>query len=499
MAELSDYKLQRMTWELCGDCTGGDLIASPADCKGRGVAVDITMCDEPLDVSDHHVYLLWRHRQAHKRGTEELFSMDAAAGRKAVYWPRSMACIEGVVECQLVLSYADGGSITSRTFLVRVQEDLVGCVDPGDGFSLFVDVIKRYEDATADLLGVAEDLRREAAEGGFSGTPGKDGRDGIDGKDGAPGPQGEPGPAGPAGADGAPGRDGIDGKDGAPGRDGAAGAPGRDGVSPKVTIEDDGVGGALMKVECDGVVTQATVLRGPKGDKGDAGAAGEKGDSGERGPQGEKGEKGDPGEKGEKGDKGEPGEKGEKGDPGEGGGRAGTQMVPIYADSTFTLDTDSIGFNRYLSTVLSSDVLEKNDFIIDYNRNLCQVLDRELYTAAYDNYPDVFRYKVKLIGSLRGLKLVLVTGLDVKPGETTDDYFALDNVVARVGDYVLSVDTGCIGIVEEVETENEYESGVIVTGVSRLGAPDLTSYATKDFVTEKIAAAMPADLTEVSF
>lgn len=493
MADLSDYKLQQMTWELGGECTGGELIASPSDYRGRGIAVDIMLDGEPLDVGDHHVYLLWRHRQARKRGTEELFSMDAAAGRKAVYWPRTMASMEGVAECQLVLSYADGGSISSRTFLVRVQEDLLGGVDSGDGFTLFVDVIKRYEDATADLLGVAEDLRREAAEGGFNGAPGKDG---------APGPQGEPGPAGPAGADGAPGRDGTDGKDGAPGRDGADGAPGRDGVSPKVTIEGDADGGAVMKVECDGVVTQATVLRGPKGEKGDdgaAGPAGEKGDPGERGPQGEKGEKGDPGEKGEKGDKGDPGEKGEKGDPGEGGGRAGTQICPIYADSTFTLGTDSTGFNRYLSSLLSSNVLEKNDFIVDYNRNLCQILNRELYRAADGKYPDSYKYTVKLIGSLRGLKLVLVTGLDVKPGETTDDYFALDNVVARVGDYVFSVDTGCIGIVEEVETENEYESGVIVTGVSRLGAPDLSSYATKEFVTEKIAAAIPADLTEVSF
>ena len=165
MAELKEFALQQMSWELCGDCTGGELIASPADYKGRGVAVDITLCAEPLDVSEHHVYLLWRHRQARKRGCEELFSMDAAAGRKAIYWPRAMANFEGVVECQLVLSYAQGGTITSRTFLVRVQEDLVAGVDAGDGFTLFVDMVKRYEDATGELLQVAEQLRRDAAEG----------------------------------------------------------------------------------------------------------------------------------------------------------------------------------------------------------------------------------------------------------------------------------------------------------------------------------------------
>lgn len=490
MAELSDYKLQRMTWELCGDCTGGDLIASPADYKGRGVAVDIILCDEPLDVSEHHVYLLWRHRQARKRGTEELFSMDAAAGRKAVYWPRSMACIEGVVECQLVLSYADGGSITSRTFLVRVQEDLVGSVDPGDGFTLFVDVIKRYEDATASLLGVAEDLRREAAEGGFAGAPGKDGRDGVDGRDGAdgkdgsPGPQGEPGPAGPAGADGAPGRDGVDGKpgrdgvdgkDGAPGRDGADGAPGRDGASPKVTIESGDDGSATMRVECDGVVTQATVLRGPKGDKGD------------------------PGEKGDQGEKGEPGEKGEKGDPGDGTGVSGTSITYLYGEGVFSVETDDRGIDQYVATIRATPVLKPKDIVIDRLKNFCQVMSVKLYTEADDKYPAVYEYKVKRIGSLRGVNLVFINGLNVEPGVTTDDYVPIDNQVVRDGDYLFSVDTGCLVRVEECEMYSELETGAIVTGVTRFGAPDFSAYATKEFVAEQIAASIPADLSEVSF
>ena len=39
----------------------------------------------------------------------------------------------------------------------------------------------------------------------------------------------------------------------------------------------------------------------------------------------------------------------------------------------------------------------------------------------------------------------------------------------------------------------------MITGVSKLGAPDMTAYATKAYVDEKIAAVIPADLSEVSF
>lgn len=591
MAELCEFALQQMVWELCGDCSGGELIASPADYKTRGVAVDITLCEEPLDVSEHHVYLIWRHRQSRKRGCEELFSMDATAGCKAVYWPRAMASAEGMAECQLVLSYADGGSITSRTFLVRVQEELIGSVDSGDGFTLFIDAIKRYEDATADLLGVAEQLRTEATEGGFKGDrgePGKDGapgRDGVDGKDGAPGrdgkdgapgrdgkdgtpgrdgkdgkpgPVGETGPAGAPGRDGANGKDGADGKPGAPGRDGKdgvspnvtietvdgsptmkvecggvvtqatvlqgpkgdagepgtkgekgdkgePGADGRDGASPNVTIEDGPDGSALMKIECNGVVTQATVLRGPKGDTGrtgDKGEKGDKGDPGEKGERGDPGEKGVPGEKGDKGDPGEKGDKGEKGDPGEGSGGSGTSVrfFKYYENGyTFskTVDFDDIGVETddWHTSVHTNAVYKLHDLIVDFRKNLLEVTKIQ----PDSKNPGFFEYDTRIIGSLRGVNLVLLKGVDVDPGVTTDDFIEIEPQIIREGDYVLSVDTGCMAMVEETYEGEDYERGVRLTGISRFRAPDLAAYATKDYVDQKIAAAIPADLSEVSF
>lgn len=547
MAELCEFALQQMVWELCGDCSGGELIASPADYKTRGVAVDITLCEEPLDVSAHHVYLIWRHRQARKRGCEELFAMDAAAGRKAVYWPRAMACIEGVVECQLVLSYADGGSMTSRTFLVRVQEELIGSVDPGDGFTLFVDVIKRYENATADLLGVAEQLRAEAAEGGFKGDPGepgKDGapgRDGVDGKDGAPGRDGEPGPAGAPGRDGAdgapgkdgaPGRDGADGKPGEPGRDGA---DGKDGASPNVTIETvDGV--PVMKVECGGVVTQATVLQGPKGDAGEPGAKGERGEKGYSGVDGKdgaspnviietaadgtalmkvecngvvtqatvlQGPKGDAGDPGEKGEKGDPGEKGEKGDPGGDPDRPTTRIkcykwfpnvYSFKSDPNFDFDDDEEAY-EWRATFNSYTILALHDYYIDYDHNLLEIVG----VKRHKSDPNAWEYDSRIVGSLRGAKLVLMKGIDIEPGVSSKDYIEIEPTIVREGDYILSVDTGCMSFVESVRSDSDYETGIMITGVSKLGAPDMTTYATKAYVDEKITAAIPADLSEVSF
>lgn len=62
--------------------------------------------------------------------------------------------------------------------------------------------------------------------------------------------------------------------------------------------------------EAHEAVANVELTPGPKGDKGDPGAAGPagaKGDQGEPGAAGAKGDKGDPGAAGPKGDKGEPG------------------------------------------------------------------------------------------------------------------------------------------------------------------------------------------------
>ena len=414
MAELKEFSLQQMSWELCGDCTGGELIASPADYKGRGVAVDITLCAEPLDVSEHHVYLLWRHRQARKRGCEELFSMDAAAGRKAIYWPRAMANFEGVVECQLVLSYAQGGTITSRTFLVRVQEDLVAGVDAGDGFTLFVDMVKRYEDASGELLQVAEQLRRDAAEGNFNGRPGETG------------PAGEQGPAG------------------------------RDGVSPVVTIEDGGEGAPVIKIETAAGVQSATVLRGPKG---------EKGDRGEKGDKGEPGEKGDKGETGAKGEKGDPGPQGEHGIDGVNGVDGinlshswdGTVLNVTSASGTSGVDlrgpegpagADLRGracihvngqlrmVNRGSSITDEPNLYVVGDRIIDSTGQLFYVREVDTRYADWSYYLD-FEYKV------HDHRILTVEGVDLAVGETKKSVLVMGYDI-YTDEYVIDWTTGTI-------------------------------------------------------
>lgn len=79
--------------------------------------------------------------------------------------------------------------------------------------------------------------------------------------------------------------------------------------------------------------TGAAGEQGPKGDKGDTGATGEqgpkgdKGDTGATGEQGPKGDKGEPGaagEQGSKGDKGDTGDKGAQGDKGDAGEKGET-------------------------------------------------------------------------------------------------------------------------------------------------------------------------------
>lgn len=464
MAELKEFALQQMSWELCGDCTGGELIASPADYKGRGIAVDITLCAEPLDVSEHHVYLLWRHRQVRKRGCEELFSMDAAAGRKAIYWPRAMANFEGVVECQLVLSYAQGGTITSRTFLVRVQEDLVAGVDAGDGFTLFVDMIKRYEDASGELLQVAEQLRRDAAEGNFNGRPGD------------PGPTGKQGP------------------------------PGRDGVSPVVSIEDSGEGAPMIKVETAAGVQSATVLRGPKGEKGERG---DKGEKGERGEKGDKGEKGDAGAKGEKGDTGPQGEHGIDGVDGTNGvdgvngisvshswdgtvlnvtSASGTSGVDLRGpEGPAGKDLRSGGCihypgilrvaNRECSITDKPNKYVVGDRIIDYAGQLFYVRKRRemdpIYNACY--YDLDFEYKVY------DHRILTVEGVDLAVGETKKEV-RVDGYDISAGEYVIDWATGTIMMIESLGVCYEDYSFANLKCVSKLATEAYVKKLVEDII-----------------
>ena len=286
---LVDDGLAKLVWSECDAVLGGALVASPADAHGRGISLGIERDGAGVDLTGAHVYLVWRHRELRKRGCEPFEAVDAGAGKFRVFYPAAMASDEGTVDAQIVISFDDGRTLSSRAFSVRVEQVLVGGAASGDGFSLFVDVIKKYEEATSAALDVAADLRRAAAAGEFDGKDGADGLPGCNGVDGR------------GGADGAPGRDGIDGKDGLPGQDGANGVDGKDGApGEKGEKGDPGEAGPQgpqgPKDEAftfaDFSAEQLESLRGPQGLPGKDGAKGDKGDPGEAGPQGPQGEPG---------------------------------------------------------------------------------------------------------------------------------------------------------------------------------------------------------------
>ena len=285
MAGLDTDGLSTLTWSQADEVFGGVLVASPADAKGRGVLLKVVRDETPVDLTGASVYLVWRHRELRKRGCEPFEAVDIAAGSFMVWYPAAMACAEGTVDAQVMVSWGER-SLSSRAFSIHVEQVLVGGTQSADGFTLFVEAIKKYEAAADAALDVADELRKAAANGEF------DGKDGVDGKEGA---------------DGAPGKDGTDGKDGAPGAKGDTGAQG-----PK--------GDAFTYA--DFTVEQLEALRGPQGLQGETGPTGPKGATGETGPQGPKGETGATGETGAKGDTGETGAtgpQGPKGDTGETG------------------------------------------------------------------------------------------------------------------------------------------------------------------------------------
>lgn len=237
MAETSTFALagdglSAVTWDECDAPLGGCFTASPADAEGRGLALTVTRGGEAVDLSDATVYLLWRHRERRVRGCEPFEAVDASKGAFRVYWPAAMACAEGAVDAQVMVT-SDGEAISTLPFVVRVAQVLTGAGEGGgDGYSLFLEAIEKFEGADAlisDAVAKAQQAASVAAEAledaqGASGaitaanaaataaTQAKDQllaaaeRGDFDGAPGAPG---------------APGKDGTDGEDGAPGADGA--------------------------------------------------------------------------------------------------------------------------------------------------------------------------------------------------------------------------------------------------------------------------------------
>jgi hypothetical protein len=234
--------------------------------------------DAAADLTGAAVYFVWKHKVTGERGTEPFSAIDASIGTFEVYYPAAMQEAEGAVQAQVMVSRGDDTYISSRVFTIRVEPVVVGGEEHKDGFTLFLDAINAYEHATeittdaataansaAQLANTArENLTAAAERGDFDGT------------------------------------DGVDG------------------FSPTATVTQTADGATITITDKNGTTT-ANVTKGVKGDKGDTGDVGPqgpKGDTGERGPQGIQGEVGLRGPKGDTGDAGPQGPQGIQGETG---------------------------------------------------------------------------------------------------------------------------------------------------------------------------------------
>ena len=351
---LETYGLHEIVWNAADQSIGGELIASSNDVRGRGIALTVRENGAAANLSGATVYLVWCHRAMGDRGTCEFDAVDASVGKFRVYYPGAMCVAAGAVDAQIMLSLGGGRYISTRTFTIRVERVVVDGTETEDGFSLFVEAMRAYENvaeittsaAAAANQAVAE-LRAAVERGDFDGADGVDGfsptasvtqtgegatitvtdRNGTTTADiarGAQGPQGETGATGAAGPQGPKGDDGDDGQDGfsptvavanitgghrvtitdANGPhsfdvyDGSgSGSGGSDGITPTVNVSaiTGGHNVSFYYGEHDARNADFDVMDGSDGAAGATGPQGpkgDKGDTGATGPQGPQGETG---------------------------------------------------------------------------------------------------------------------------------------------------------------------------------------------------------------
>lgn len=461
--------LHPLSWETCDQALGGGLVASPADARGRGIDLSVTRGGEPVDFTGAKIYLVWRHREARRRGCEPFEAVDAAAGRFRLHYPAALAGDEGGVDAQLMASWGDR-SLSSLPFSIRVEQAIAGGGESGDGFGVFIEAIKKYEQAAGAALDVADELRQAAARGDFDGAPG---RDGIDGKDGAPGRDGEPGRDG---ADGEPGRQGDPGPKGDPfeyenftadqlaalkGPKGDDGAPGGQG--------EPGPKGDPFTY-ADFTPAQLEALKGPKGDDGAPGGRGEPGPKGDpftyadftaeqlAALKGPKGDRGDPGEKGDKGDKGDPGEQGPPGPAGSGSATGGLiywDGTCMFTNGAYRIDTDH-GF------------FHEGDHVLLQSGTILSVTKVTQITMEVDVVDLV------AVSDAHGTRLASGAGLSLEPGQVSDSPVNAAGPFLSTSDWVLFCDTGSLTRIVEVSSGDANQSMVRVRGMMQL--------ATKQYV-----------------
>ena len=329
---LDGYGLHTMIWDSADERLGDFLVASPADASGRGLELHVRQGGAAADLTGAEVYFLWRHKMAGTRGCEPMTEIDASLGQFVVYYPAAMQEAEGAVDAQFMVSWGDK-SISTRTFTIRVEPVIIGGTESEDGFTLFVETIKRYEgaieittaaadaaneaaeaasDAADSATAVANAIQQAAARGDYDGADGADGfsptatitqtADGatitITDKSGTTTANVSKGVKGDKGDTGETGPQGPKGDTGDTGPQGLTGPAGADGVSCTHSW-----GGSVLTVTSASGTSSAD-LRGPQGIQGIQGATGPQGETGPKGDTGETGATGPQGPKGDTGDDG---------------------------------------------------------------------------------------------------------------------------------------------------------------------------------------------------
>ena len=137
---------------------------------------------------------------------------------------------------------------------------------------------------------------------------------------------------------------------------------------------------------------QLANLKGPKGDKGDTGLQGpqgEKGDTGSQGPQGPKGdtgpqgEKGDIGPQGPQGDTGPQGPIGPKGDKGEKGDKGDPGTITI--DTSLSTTSTNAVQNKAIATAVNGKANTSHTHSISEVTNLQTNLNNKVNTSDIAN------------------------------------------------------------------------------------------------------------------
>lgn len=281
---LEGCGIHTLIWDAADERLGEWLVASPADATGRGIELHVRQGGTAADLTGANVYFIWKHKKTGVRGCEPFEEIDESLGQFMVYYPAAMCEEEGVVDAQCMVSW-DDKSISTRAFTIHVEPVIIGGTESEDGFTLFVETIKRYEDVI-EISTEAADAANEAAE---------------------------------AAEDAADSASAVaEAIQAAAQRGDYDGADGEDGFSPTATVTQTAEGATITITDKNGTTT-ANVAKGVKGDKGDTGATGPKGDKGDTGDQGPQGIQGETGPKGDKGDTGATGAQGPKGETGDTG------------------------------------------------------------------------------------------------------------------------------------------------------------------------------------